>query len=341
MKKFYLFALAISISYCTFGQQRPVGSAITLNADYSNAQKVLTPTDTLFGWLINGGTPTIYTSTNGGFVCGVNGYGDFAKMQQFVVTTPYNVEGAIFWFGGKGEGSSVGDPNSKIVCNIYNMDGTGDNSTGTGVTAPGTIASSVDVLWDDIDTSATGAGGFVYVTFSAPFNATTDYAVGVDFTTLATTDTTGLVSNASGEAGATELSWEEWNDNTLHTIFSAWGTAPNNVDIDLGVFPIVDLSGANSINEIQAINGIKLFQNQPNPFQSLSTVSYELENNAKNVTILVFDVNGKLAKTIEQGSQNAGSYTLELNAADFAGGNYTIAIQADSHRLAQKFTVAK
>ena len=338
MKKLYILLIFSAFQFCAIAQQRAVGTVLTLPSNTTYLQKVMTPTDTLFGWLVNGGTPSVYTSQNGGYLAGVNGYGDFAKMQQFIVTTPYMVEGCVYWFAGKGAGSSVGDPNSKITCNIYNMDGTGDNSTGT-VTAPGTVASTVDVLWDDIDTSAAGAGGFVFVTFPAPFSATSDYACGVDFTTLAATDTTGLVSNASGEAGATELSWETWNDNTLHTIYSAWGTAPNNVDIDFGIFPIVDMTVG--VDEMTFINGIKLYQNQPNPFKGESVVNYELDQYANDVKIFVHDMHGKMVRTFEQGTQQSGKYSINLNSNDFSDGVYYFSIQADNHRLARKMTVLK
>jgi len=339
MKKLYVLILAAGISSVAFSQQRTVGSTTAISKDISAVQKFMTPTDTLYGWLLTGGTPTVYTSTNGGYVGGVNGYGDFAKMQQFNVIAPYDVEGCIFWFGGKGAGGSTGNPNSVLTLKIYNMDATGSTSVSTTAPAPGTVATSTTYLWDDIDTSSTGANGFVIVTFPTVYNATASYAAGVDFTTLATTDTTGLVSSTSGEAGATELSWEMWNDNSLHTIYSAWGTAPNNVDIDFGIFPIIDASVG--IEEHNFINGISLYQNQPNPFKTESVITYGLNKPADDVKIMIFDLEGKLIQTIEQGSQTAGEYNIRLTGDDFTSGVYYFAIQADHNRIAKKMMVVK
>lgn len=332
MKKFYLLALTISFSFGSFAQQRSVeGSTKVKQSGIKSQSKVLIPTDTLF-W--TSGTATYYNSTGGGYVAGRNGYGDLAKHQKFVVTTPYNVEGAVVWFCAKEAGGSTGDTASKVRCNIYNMDGTGESTAGASVPAPGTIVTGVDILWDDIDTNATGANGMVYVTFAAPFSATVDFAVGVDFSTLSAGDTTGLFSTTDGDAGGAELSWEEWSDNTLHTLLKAWP-----LDIDLGIFPIIDNSVG--ISEMSFINGIKLYQNYPNPFAGQSVINYELDKNAKDVKVFVFDAKGKFVKKMELGAQTAGAHLIELNSSDFSSGTYTFAIQADSHRLAKRMTVIK
>lgn len=329
MKKLYFFAAIFSLSTAAFAQRAHLpGQPVTGFQPANSASEAVTPTDTLWDFFV--GSPTIYGSQNGGFVVGINGYADKAKAQSFIVTPyPYAVEGALVWFGGLDHSS--GSATSKVTVNVYQMNGTGSTSAGTGMPAPGTVLSSADILISDVDTSA---GNMNVVTFSAPVAIPGDYAVGVDFTTAAAGDTVGIVSTADGDAGGTELSWEKWSDNSWHTMLEAWP-----LDIDFAIFPIVDMN--NSIEEMGFTNGIKLGQNQPNPFNNTSIISYELENSS-DVALVIYDLTGKMIQTVEAGSQMAGKHTIEINADNLAAGTYYYVLKTgDNNGIARKMVVGK
>lgn len=58
-----------------------------------------------------------------------------------------------------------------------------------------------------------------------------------------------------------------------------------------------------------------LYSNYPNPFNSLTSIRYEIPRTS-NVKILIFDLMGRQVKTLCQGEQNAGYYTVEWDGLD-------------------------
>lgn len=81
-------------------------------------------------------------------------------------------------------------------------------------------------------------------------------------------------------------------------------------------------------------------QNVPNPFDNNSVITYTLENAAK-VAIDFKDVSGKVVKTINNGSQSAGSYTLNVDAADFAEGVYFYTFTIGEKQVTKRMVVTK
>lgn len=344
MKKIYFLALSSLVVAVSFGQSRTHKPAQPVNnvPSYTWPTVQSVPTDTLWGIFPLGSnvatgtaTPTMYSSTGGGFVAGNNGYGDIDKAQAFVVANTYTVEGCIFWFGAKIVTS--GNPNSKVVARIYDMDGTGTLSTGPGTT-PNTVVASTntDILVSAIDTAAPFFG-FVNVTFPTPFPAGADYAVGLDLTTLAPGDSVGLVTSTSPQSGMIDQSFDKWSDNTWHSFFESGNWS---LDIDMAIFPVINDPNS-SVSELGFINGIKLYQNYPNPFSTSSVIAYELESSAKNVTFFINDLDGRQVKKIELGNVSNGKHTLDLSAVEFSSGTYFVLVQADQNRIAKKMTIAK
>lgn len=64
-----------------------------------------------------------------------------------------------------------------------------------------------------------------------------------------------------------------------------------------------------------------LFQNYPNPFNPVTTIKYDL-NLAGTVKLSVYDLNGKLVRSLLNIRQPAGSYSIEFNASDLTSGVY-------------------
>ncbi len=58
--------------------------------------------------------------------------------------------------------------------------------------------------------------------------------------------------------------------------------------------------------------------NQPNPFNPQTTITYSLPSRGE-VTVTVFDVSGRLVRTLFQGVESAGAKTISWNGVDDAG----------------------
>lgn len=63
-----------------------------------------------------------------------------------------------------------------------------------------------------------------------------------------------------------------------------------------------------------AENAATLFQNKPNPFNSQTVVEYFIPINSKQSSILIFDMQGKLMKTIVLEQKEKGSITIDANS---------------------------
>ena len=92
-------------------------------------------------------------------------------------------------------------------------------------------------------------------------------------------------------------------------------------------------------------NNFKLKDNYPNPFNPLTTISYELLTNEK-VNIVIYDLVGKKITTLSSGFQTAGSKNVNWNATNNQGqsvsaGVYLYTIEAGEFRQTKKMILLK
>ncbi|MDZ4845121.1 MAG: DUF4331 family protein [Chitinophagales bacterium] len=68
--------------------------------------------------------------------------------------------------------------------------------------------------------------------------------------------------------------------------------------------------------------------NYPNPFTNSTTFQYNV-NTESRITIEVYELGGKLVKTLEDGHKDAGAYQVEWNAGNLAPGAYIVTLMSD------------
>jgi len=324
MKKIYLLGLSL-IAFGAFAQQRTAVLEKTYPKQV-HGTSTKTPTDTLWGTSVFS-APALYSSQNGGYVVGVNGYGDSQKAQQFLAMNDLAVEGAVIWFGAKEYTSNM--PGSRVTVWVADMSGSGTTTGGSGMPAPGTPAQTVDISIANLDTA-----NFNFVTFPTPYfvQGGLDFSVGVDLTNVQAGDTVGIVSSTDGTVDISEMSWEQWSDNTWHTMLEAWP-----LDIDFAIFPIVD-NNAVGIEEAAGINGLK-FVTYPNPAVEQVNLTYNFANAANKAAIEIYTQNGQLVYSNQLGNVTPGTYNTTINTASFAKGTYLVAISADGNKVFQKLII--
>ena len=76
-------------------------------------------------------------------------------------------------------------------------------------------------------------------------------------------------------------------------------------------------TGVNASEKHQPEN-IALHHNYPNPFNPSTTIHYEIPSNG-TVCLKIYDLTGRLVKTLVQKVQNAGAYTIKWDGTDFNG----------------------
>lgn len=83
-----------------------------------------------------------------------------------------------------------------------------------------------------------------------------------------------------------------------------------------------------------------LSQNYPNPFNPTTKIKCEVPVNT-NVTLEVFDVLGRLIKTLVNENKSAGRYEVEFNGSELSSGLYLYKIKAGSFELTRKMLLLK
>lgn len=91
-------------------------------------------------------------------------------------------------------------------------------------------------------------------------------------------------------------------------------------------------------------NGIptafKLEQNYPNPFNPVTNIKFSLPKSGM-VTLMVYDITGKVVAELINGSMNAGTYNYDLNASNFGSGVYFYRLNAEGFTETKKMILVK
>jgi len=114
------------------------------------------------------------------------------------------------------------------------------------------------------------------------------------------------------------------------------------VNLDKVYYPVL-LDSAATLVENQS-NGnptsFELFQNYPNPFNSLSTIKYQLSADIR-IKLVIYDLLGNEIKTILNGFQKGGFYTVPIDASDLASGLYIYRLRAGNSSQSKKFILLR
>ena len=89
-----------------------------------------------------------------------------------------------------------------------------------------------------------------------------------------------------------------------------------------------------------APQGFALSQNFPNPFTPTTTIAYQVAENA-TVTIDVYNALGAKVAAIVNGTHDAGSYQVQLDASGLPSGLYYYTMRAGSFTATRSMTITK
>jgi len=95
-----------------------------------------------------------------------------------------------------------------------------------------------------------------------------------------------------------------------------------------------------AVNDVAQADDFRLENNYPNPFNPVTTIPYELNENAY-IEIKVHDINGRLVSTLYDGYQLAGSYEVRFDAGNLGSGMYICTLQAGDVSVTSKMILLK
>lgn len=124
------------------------------------------------------------------------------------------------------------------------------------------------------------------------------------------------------------MDWREWHEG------HSWGSWRAHLDLALEYFfpgPAVGI-GEEIISAVPETFQLK--QNFPNPFNPTTNIEFQVANN-EFVELKIYDVSGRLVKTLITENRNAGAYSISWDATNDAGirvasGMYFYRLQAGS-----------
>ena len=83
-----------------------------------------------------------------------------------------------------------------------------------------------------------------------------------------------------------------------------------------------------------------LNQIYPNPFNPSTMISYQLPEETR-VTLVVYNIEGKLIRTLKSAVEDAGRYLIEWNAQGLPSGVYFVTLNAGGFTQTQKLMMVK
>lgn len=125
-------------------------------------------------------------------------------------------------------------------------------------------------------------------------------------------------------------------------IVSVWTDGRNGLfDLYAGFTPL-ETSGSDK--EITRAADFTVAQNYPNPFNPSTVINYQLPN-AGNVSVTLFDMNGREVTELFSGYQSAGSHSVIVNAQKagykLASGSYVYTVRFGGQSISKKLTLLK
>lgn len=98
------------------------------------------------------------------------------------------------------------------------------------------------------------------------------------------------------------------------------------------------ITGLNGNSEI--VSEYKLNQNYPNPFNPSTKIEFSLPE-GNNVSVKVYDISGKLVKTLLNNYVTKGSHSVEFTADDLSSGIYIYELKANGFTDSKKMMLIK
>jgi len=231
-KNYFLLALLCLLSVSQiFGQVRHITSALRIKKHIYHSISAKPVTDTIMPASFSGScldSLKLYYADqaphDSGWICGTNGWLDKEKAEKFFLGSA-SVNAVIPFFGIR-KGT-----NGTIYAKLYARDPTSKG--------PGTLlGTSNGIAMSAIDTFHQGINFRNVFHFSPAINVTDTFFVSLTFPVFVNNVTElGLISESIGCSTPYRYNaWEQWNDNTWHSFYAAYG-----VNIDMAMFPVISV----------------------------------------------------------------------------------------------------
>ena len=162
-------------------------------------------------------------------------------------------------------------------------------------------------------------------------------------TTTANADSTSYTSFVSMHGGSTQsilgdtVSLYLPDDNLyFDVIFTSFSGGNSGGGFSYIRTSVTSLELDHQVNPI----GFSVSKNYPNPFNPVSTFTYQLPESAR-VSLYVYDLKGKMVLNINEGFKSSGRHQVTLTASKLSSGTYFCVFTAGGFQKTQKVMLLK
>ncbi len=320
MKKLFTNVFAVVLAVGAFAQDKSNSTPIeTFRSDYfflnfsdkSGDTLLLTATDRgpcsdsiffVYSWQNQQGQSQ-------GYISGTNDFGDKAIAQRIQFNGSADVLAVITFLVGSGG-------NNVITSKIYS--GTNTPTTLLGTSAPLPF-SQLTPLPDAQQIS---------FPFATPPTVDGTFWAAIDYSTAQGADEVAVLTTRI-DCGGTDVFALESNNQWV-------GIHTYQVALDLAVFAVVVTKDNTSVAEFvgKDINAVAF----PNPANGSTNINYNIKNDG-NVTIKLFDTNGRVVINHNDGFKATGEYTTTIDLNSVKAGSYIYTIETTGIQAVGKLMV--
>ena len=276
-----------------------VTANFTVRATASGTCGANTTFDRIVTVTTNVGTPSF---TTGATTLCINGTATYTANASGSTSIAYSIIG--------GTGAAI-NASTGVVSNVtgnFTVRATAIGACGTNTTADKSVTVTPNVGTPSFTAGATTllVGGTSTYTATASNSTSVSYSI-VGGTGASINSNTGVVSNVAANF-------------TVRA--TATGTCGANTTFDR----IVTVNTTSNIDLTTVQGSLKCF---PNPFSDDLTIEYKLAYDASNVTLKIYDNQGRLVTKQAQGTQSAASYQIRWNLSDLQAAMYHVCLEID------------
>ncbi len=151
---------------------------------------------------------------------------------------------------------------------------------------------------------------------------------GLDPRPQAAEATTGLAAYPTGDDFFTATGYKGAFNPAFSTTWAHGWTALDEYGY------LAEPTGINALTEA----GFVLNQNQPNPADAATIITFELPETA-DINVYVTDITGRIVKEVVNGTFNAGTHNATINTADLQAGVYFYTLAVGNSQITKKMIV--
>lgn len=195
-------------------------------------------------------------------------------------------------------------------------------------THPVPVEFSLDHVVTEDDLNGIGGSHFITIPFHLPVQLQAGRSYMVVAGSNGGDDDAAFGTSGSSAALASNVYYPSGSAGTSNLVFYTTST------------PMVrlQLSDAVGIDDAIGANGTSLGQNQPNPANTMTTITYAL-NAPASVLLEVHDVSGKLVLQLPQGMRASGQHRMDVDTSALEEGIYLYSLQLEGARITKRMSV--